>query len=302
MKKSKSWLTYSILVVLFYGVWGAFTNTTEKSGFPATLGYIVWALTLIPAVVFSLSRNNWKFTTNKNSVIYGALAGILGSVGQLLLFIALKDAPAYLIFPLISLMPMVTVFLAVFILKEKTGKYGWIGVFLSIVAGVLLAYQPPGENITRGYLWLVLAIIILILWGVQSFVLRIANNKAKAEDIFFYMSCSSLSLIPIALYLTDFSQPINWGFSGPYLAAMIQILNSFGALFLVYAFRFGKAIIVAPITTAMPPVLTVLISLTLYAVIPHAIIVCGIALAIVAAFLMGFDEAKTSTFTEEFNQ
>jgi len=299
VRKSNSWLAYSILVVLFFGVWGAFTGTTEKNGFPATLGYVVWALTLIPAVIFSLSRNNWKLATDKHSVIYGALAGLLGSLGQLLLFIALKDAPAYLIFPLISLMPMVTVLLAVIILREKTGKLGWLGVFLSIIAGVLLAYQPPGDDVTKGFLWVVLALIILVLWGVQSFVLRIANNKAKAEDIFFYMSCSSLSLIPLALFLTDFSQPVNWGFSGPYLAGMIQILNSFGALFLVYAFRYGKAIIVAPMTTAMPPVLTVLISLTVYAVIPHPVIICGIVLAIVAAFLMGIDEAKTSVITDK---
>lgn len=294
MKKSNSWLTYSILVVLFFGIWGAFAGTTEKNGFPATLGYAVWALTLIPAVIFSLSRNNWKLATDKNSVIYGASAGLLGSLGQLMLFIALKDAPAYLIFPLISLMPMVTVLLAVIVLKEKTGKYGWMGVVLSIVAGILLAYQPPGEIDTKGYMWIILSLLILVFWGVQNLILRIGNNKAKAEDIFFYMSCSSISLIPLALYLTNFSQPINWGFSGPYLAGMIHILNSFGALFLVYAFRYGKAIIVAPMTTAMPPVLTVLISLTVYTIIPHPVIISGIILAIVAAFLMGIDEAKTS--------
>ena len=298
MRKSNSWLAYSILVVLFFGVWGAFIDTPEKNGFPATLGYVVWALTLIPAVIFSLSRNNWKLATDKNSIFFGALAGMLGSLGQLLLFIALKDAPAYLIFPFLALTPVITVFLAVLILKEKTGIYGWTGVVLAIVAGVLLSYQPDGGGPVKSIFWLVLSIIVLVLWGVQSFVLRIANEKAKAEDIFFYMSCSSMTLIPLAIYMTDFSQPINYGLSGPYLAGVIQILNSFGALFLVYAFRYGKAIIVAPMTTAMPPVLTVLISLTIYAVIPHPIIICGIVLAIVAAFLMGLDEAKISVKEE----
>ena len=95
--------------------------------------------------------------------------------------------------------------------------------------------------------------------------------------------------------MTDFSQPVNWGFKGPYLAAFIQILNAFGALCLVYAFRYGKAIIIAPMTTALSPVLTVIISLSIYAVMPHPVIISGMVLAIVAALLMGVEETKADS-------
>ncbi|MCW3112801.1 MAG: protein of unknown function transrane, partial [Segetibacter sp.] len=88
------------------------------------------------------------------------------------------------------------------------------------------------------------------------------------------------------------SKPINYGFNGPYLAAGIQILNAFGALCLVYAFRYGKAIIIAPMTTALSPVLTVVISLIIYSVVPHPLIIAGIALAILSALLMGNAESK----------
>jgi len=37
-------------------------------------------------------------------------------------------------------------------------------------------------------------------------------------------------LIQIAFLMTDFSQDINWGFKGSYLAAMILVLNAIGAL------------------------------------------------------------------------
>jgi drug/metabolite transporter (DMT)-like permease len=114
----------------------------------------------------------------------------------------------------------------------------------------------------------------------------------KAESIFFYMAMSSLLLIPFAWYMTDFSQPVNWGFNGPFLAGIIQILNALGALCLVYAFRYGKAIIIAPMTTALSPVITVVISLTIYAVIPHPLIITGMLLAITSAVLMGIEETK----------
>jgi drug/metabolite transporter (DMT)-like permease len=103
---------------------------------------------------------------------------------------------------------------------------------------------------------------------------------------------AALSLIPIALLLTDFSKEINWGFKGPYLAAMIQILNAVGALFLVYAFRHGKAIIVSPMINALAPVITVVISLLIYAYVPHPLIATGLILALAAAFLMSREEAE----------
>lgn len=292
MKKSKNWLSFVIVHVIFMGVWGALIEIPEKHGFPATLGYVVWSLTMIPAAIIGLAINKWKLEYDKTSIIYGCLIGFLGAIGQLVLFFTLRIAPAYLVFPLLSLTPVVTILLAVLFLKEKTGVLGWIGIGVAIIAILLLSYQPQGDKSVNGYLWLVLTAIPLFAWGTQGFVMRFANKTMKAESIFFYMMISSVLLIPVALIMTDFTQPVNWGFNGPYLAAMIQILNAFGALCLVYAFRFGKAIIIAPMTTALSPVLTVLISLTIYAVIPHPIIITGMLAAIFSAFLMGVEESK----------
>ena len=90
--------------------------------------------------------------------------------------------------------------------------------------------------------------------------------------------------------MTDFSKPINWGYNGPYLAFAIQLLNAIGALTIVYAFRYGKAIIVSPLTNAVAPVITVIISLLLYQVFPHYIILAGMALAVISMFILAFEE------------
>ena len=293
MRKNKSWISFVIIHVIFMGVWGAIIEIPEKNGFPATLGYVVWALTMIPASIVALIINKWKLEYDRRSIFWGCLAGLLGAVGQLVLFFTLKIAPAYLVFPMLSLTPVVTILMAVLLLKEKTSRMGWIGILVAIVAIFLLSYQPPDDRNAGGYRWMLLAAIPLLSWGAQGYVMRFANETMKAESIFFYMMISSVALIPIALIMTDFSQHINWGFKGPYLAGLIQILNAFGALCLVYAFRYGKAIIIAPMTTALSPVLTVIISLGIYAAIPHPVIISGMVLAIISALLMGVEETKT---------
>lgn len=92
-------------------------------------------------------------------------------------------------------------------------------------------------------LWIPIVIVHVALmgvWGAQGYVMRFANETMKAESIFFYMMVTSVLLIPLALLMTDFSKPINMGFKGPYLAAMVQILNAFGALCLTYAYDMAK--------------------------------------------------------------
>lgn len=299
MKTKKSWVGFVIIHVAFMGVWGALIEIPEKNGFPATLGYAVWALTMIPAALVALVINKAKLEYDKKSVFWGCLAGLLGAVGQLVLFFTLRIAPAYLVFPLLSLTPVVTILMAFFLLKENTSRKGWLGVGVAIVAILLLSYQPQEQHNDNGYWWMLLAAIPLLTWGAQGYVMRFANDIMKAESIFFYMMLSSVALIPVAILMTDFSQPINWGFRGPGLAAFIQILNAFGALCLVYAFRYGKAIIIAPMTTALSPVLTVVISLSIYAIIPHPVIIVGMVLALIAALLMSFEEINKDDDTKE---
>lgn len=291
-RTSNSWLIYVIIHVLFIGIWGAVTEIPEKNGFPATLGYVVWALTMVPAAVAALHLKGWKLDFNKRSMLWGGMAGLLGAGGQLVLFFTLRIAPAYLVFPLLSLTPVVTILMAVLLLHEKTGKMGWAGVGLALLSIFMLSYQPAGSSEVSGYTWMLLTAIPLLAWGAQGYIMRFANEIMSAESLYFYMMLTSVLLIPLALYMTDFSQPIQWGFKGPYLSAIIQSLNAFGALCLVYAFRYGKAIIIAPITTALSPVLTVSLSLALYQTIPHPVIIAGIAVAIFSAILMGFEEVR----------
>lgn len=54
MEKTRSWLTYAIITTIFWGVWGALIEIPEKAGFPATLRYVVWALTMIPCAAIAL--------------------------------------------------------------------------------------------------------------------------------------------------------------------------------------------------------------------------------------------------------
>lgn len=340
VKQHRPWFLYAMIIVVAWGIWGAWSDYPSKPAnvnppFPMTMVYVVWALTLIPPGLVALWFIGWKPEYDRRSLLYGCAVGFLGAIGQLILFRTLELTPPYLLFPFITLSPVVTIVLALIVSKERATKKGWAGIALAVVAGVLLSVPQdspsdvPQQNTTivaktdhvaaqsekaKGvdlqgqhepmktpsrFLWVVLAVLILLAWGLQGFIISHANKTMKAESIFFYMMLTGVLLIPIALALTDFSKPINWGFKGPPLTAMIQILNSVGALLLVYTFRYGKAIIVSPLTNAGAPVVTVILSLAVAATAGGLIWttgakinVVGIVLAIVATVLMAIEGEK----------
>jgi drug/metabolite transporter (DMT)-like permease len=285
--ESDLWLFYAIVTTVFWGVWGAFIEVPEKKGFPATLGYVVWSLTMIPCAVVALALVGWQLEHDLRSVLLGCAAGLLGAAGQLVLFDTLRRGPAYLVFPVVALSPVVSVVLSVLLLGETASARAWVGIVLALLALPLLSYQPrSGSGPRRGRLWLTMAIVVLLAWGIQAYVLRFANATMRSEGIFFYMAATAVALAPIAVLMTDFRQKVNWGPSGPWLAAGVQVLNSIGALMMVYAFRYGKVIIVSPMINALAPVITIVLSLLLYRVVPHRVVMTGMAFAAAAFYLL----------------
>lgn len=286
---SDLWLVYAVVTTLCWGLWGALIEVPEKRGFPATLGYAVWSLTMIPCAAVALGFVGWRVEHDPRSILIGLVAGFLGAGGQLLLFETLRRGPAYLVFPVVALSPVVSVVLAVLFLGETASTRAWAGIAAALLALPLLAYQPPqpaGAATGRGRFWLGLAVLVMLAWGIQAFVLRFAAETMSAEGIFFYMTATAVALAPVAYSMTDFSRPINRGLTGPWLAAAIHLLNSIGALTMVYAFRYGKVIIVSPMINAVAPVITIVLSLLVYRVVPHKVVVAGMVLAGLAFFLL----------------
>ena len=283
---SRRWLTFAFLTVGLWGVWGAFAGISAQRGFPETLVYCVWAVTMILPAIVVMQREKWRLDRDPRSILYGLLIGLTGAGGQMILFYAVTTGPAYLIFPIISLSPLVTILMSLVLLKERTSLLGALGVVLALVALPLFDFSPQGFSFSQGATWFPLALIVMLCWGVQAYFMKLANNRMSAESIFFYMMLSGLLLTPVAIAMTDFSRPINWGWDGPWLAAVIQMLNAVGALFLVYAFRHGKAIVVSPLTNAGAPLATAVIALEVAGVMPGELKMVGLGLAVIAAALL----------------
>ncbi|MEV7466786.1 DMT family transporter [Streptomyces kronopolitis] len=289
-RDKRSWILWAGLLVLFWGVWGAFSSQPgERYGYPDEMIYVIWAFTMLVPCAVALRRG--RFDRRPVAAVYGLAAGLTGAGGQLLLFQALSHGPAYLIFPVVSLSPVITVLMAVALLRERIGKLAVIGVIAALVAIVLLSIPAgAGGAVTTGS-WLVLAVLVCAAWGSQAFFMRKAALAGVNEATTFgWMTVSALLLVPVAVLIMGGLPDAPW--QAPALTAGTQILNAVGALFLVMALSRGKASVVAPVTNALAPVLTIVLSLLVYRTLPTIWATVGIVLALGGSTLMVYADEK----------
>jgi drug/metabolite transporter (DMT)-like permease len=287
---TRSWIFYAALLILFWGVWGAFSAMpATKYGYPDEMIYSIWALTMIiPAAIVLRGQ---RFDRRPKAAIYGLLIGLTGAGGQLLLFQALTMGPAYLIFPIVSISPAITVLMAMVLLRERISPLAVLGLVAALAAIVLFSITSADSDGSTGP-WLPLAILICIAWGVQAYFMRkTATIGVNEATTFGWMAISALLLVPVAL-LSLGGIPTDFPWQAPVLTAGTQILNAVGALFLVMALSRGKATVVAPTTNALAPALTIVISLIAFQTLPTPYGAAGIVLALVGSTLMVYSDEK----------
>src|SRR5215212_10222597 len=257
---SRSWIPYAALLVVFWGVWGAFSSLpTAQYGYPDEMVYIIWSLTMLIPAYFIL-RSERTFDRRPIAAFYGLLIGLTGAGGQLVLFKA--------------------------------------GIVLALIALVCFNISGDTGDAAVGP-WLLLALLVTLAWGVQAYYMRKAATVGVNDGTTFgYMAISGLLLVPVAFVMMGgFPGGAPW--QAPTLTFGTQLLNAVGALFLVMALSRGKASIVAPTTNALAPVLTVLISLAVYQTLPSIYGTLGIVLAIVGSTLMVYGDEKRGEVSAE---
>jgi bacterial/archaeal transporter family protein len=143
-KKRPAWLFWSLVTIVLWGTWGL-VSKIASSGMNAYVNQLLYTAGLAPLLVFvawHVHKNETSEKTNgrKVGVSWAFLTGILGGVGNIFFFQALvKGGKASIVAPVTALFPMVTVLLAVLVLRERMGRTQWIGLALAFVAIYLLS-------------------------------------------------------------------------------------------------------------------------------------------------------------------
>jgi bacterial/archaeal transporter family protein len=133
------WFWYSLICVLCWGAWALLSKLGSREIPPNTMQFL-FTIGTVPIGVALLLARRGKLEKSTRGIVYGVLNGVLSGVGGLALFAAYHtNGNTTLITATTALYPMITVLLAIVILREQFRPIQALGLLFAAVAIVIFS-------------------------------------------------------------------------------------------------------------------------------------------------------------------
>ena len=245
------WLLWSLVALLSWGVWAILSKLIGDT-LSAAHSQALSTVGLLPVMVaLGFSR---RLSTSGHPLRGAACAfaaGVLGCAGNIAYYHALnRGGKAATVVPLTALYPLVTIVLAVFLLKEKLNRIQMVGALFSLTA-IYLFNVSSAEGLLSSAL--VHALAPIAFWGVAGLLQKACTNHLSGELSTLWFLSAFIPVAGLVLWRESLPPQIP-----PRVWLLVIGLGLFLALgnfaLLAACASEGKASIVIPLTALYPAV------------------------------------------------
>lgn len=295
--KERSWLIYSVLAALCWGVWGILAKFISSDISPY-VNHLLFSIGMLFTIPFVIKKCNWK-DANRRGIIWGLMAGLLAVVGNVAVYQSFSSGgQAAVVIPVTNLYPLVTIVIAMLVLKEKMHWLNGIGIMLVVPAIIMLSgqyaiFDNPSlffKNLGLNA-WLLFALTALLFWGLFSAAQKVTTNYISAE--WSYMSFIASSILISFVFMSVGLIDINFSQQTLWVGSLAGMLNGLGVLTSFAAYRAeGKASKVTAIAGSLQPVFTIVLAIVFLKEKLAFIEIIGISLAMIGALFLSIEKKK----------
>ena len=244
-----AWLTWTLLTLFSWGIWAVLSKvlgnalTPEQSQVLSTLG-------MIPIIGWlAFSKGVSLRGASRRGFLFAFLGGIVTCLGNIPYYSALaRGEKVATVVSLTALSPLVTILLAMLILRERMNRVQLAGLALSLAAIWLFNVQGDGGIFSRTVVY---AVLPILLWGLSGFLQKVATNHLSSETAaLVYLS----AFIPVGAYFA-----VREPWPGEIttrtwmLVLALGFFLAFGNFTILAAYaRGGKAAVIAPLANLYP--------------------------------------------------
>lgn len=136
----KSWLLYSLMTLACWGLWAFLPKIAVNHMAPrsALLWEVLGGMS-VGAIVLLMTGN--EIQMNIKGALPSFLTGVAGYLGLFCFLYAIQLGKVSVTSSLTAVYPVITLLLAMIILKEKITLLQWMGILFAIVSVVLISYE-----------------------------------------------------------------------------------------------------------------------------------------------------------------
>lgn len=288
------WIAWTLLTLISWGIWAILFRLLDEQLSPAH-SQAISTLGVLPVLAaLGLARDSPGASLNWLGIGLAFGSGIVSCLGNVACYEALNHAKAATIIPLTALYPVVTVLLAVPLLKERLNLWQWVGIALSLSAIYLFINAPAESDLVADWKTneLLLPLAAIVLWGVTGLMQKAATNNVSARTTAIWFL---VAFVPVAGAILA-RDPIvaDVTLSAWALSIALGFTLALGNFTLMQAFACGgKASIIAPLAGLYP-----LVSIPIALIGFHERLTwreaAGIVLALAAVVLLSL-QSETDT-------
>jgi transporter family protein len=281
------WIAWTLATVFSWGIWAVLFRFIGSDLAPADT-QVISTLGIIPVLCGIWLLRDSKQAGNRYLGIALAFgSGIFSCLGNVACYEALNHAKAAAVIPLTALYPVVTILLAIPLLKERVTLFQLSGICVSLAAIWLFNFQDSSEEIP-GIVstWMLLPLAAVLMWGITGLMQKVATNhlSARSSAIWFLAA-----FFPVAGWILSYN-PLPDGISAfTWLVALAMGFTlAFGNFTLLLAFSSGgKASIIVPLA-GLYPLVSIPIAIFAFGERLTTRETMGIILALVAVVMLSY--------------
>ena len=281
------WIYPALGALLFWGVTLFLPKLLLRSLPPVDL--IIYGCVFFFISVLIMRPFMPDLVFDRTGISYALLAGVAGTGGQCLYYIALTRGPLNIVAVITSLYPVLVALLAYGVLGELFYLHHALGIGLGMVAIVALVYtrQIKEEKQIKKQAWtsswVLPALAALVVWSGWALFPKFALNTLPKTSIIFYEAIGGIIFAIVLLFVRRFrlafeKKPVMIAFGSSFLSVT-------AVLFYLSALSTGPVAAVV-MMTALYPVVTVILARLFLKEKLTVTQTCGFALSLAAIVLL----------------
>lgn len=250
-----NWLSISIVAYLLIAlqvILDKFLLSSKKISHPAIYAFYSGVMSLFALAFFPFGFHSVSAVQG----IFSVISGIVFIYGMLMLFFAINKSEASRVTPVVgAIIPVVTYFLSVFLLKEHLSAYQILGAVILIAGGIVISFNIPFRKDKKFFSGLFHSVIAGILLAGAFTLFKDFYDRDSFINVFIWTrfglvaGAASLLMLPswrkaILSSLYKFKKPEKEHKKSGAIFILNKSLGGAGSILINYAISLGSVTLV----------------------------------------------------------